>query len=658
MKFKLLAAIAIVLALASCKEELLNEDRNTEQSPTDTVQVHNDEDPSVYGKVSGVSFKKMDLAGVDVLTLAPAKTSHPNSIMTRGDDSLSTTPGTDPIISVSDRLLLYKMNDDGTLDEVEYVLTVEGDGELIEMISVNLKLAMEYVFTIGSKWLWLYNCSYYYPDLDNIESTYVRDAILDIIERFGSNNSFLVRISDGALFAWDNVSCPAVGDSRWRTMKWDEETGKEVSKYSISQKKTMADNCLVVLGENIITIIQEEGGLKLYYVIDKGDVLDTKKLLNDNVYYAGKLRTIPGQEAFLFKPSHVDEYVMMFPATAKMALISKNNLQEWEEQKCWNYIRTEDDIVYGLIPLNGGYSYNNKVDIMPGGSDFSIILDGTGEEITLIGNFTWYHCSVTLNSQDTIHLRMYEDYYNLSVNSEDPMCYTLSSLAISGKGTGITLPAGTYDIVFDGQILYIDNVNARTHHVGPMFYLHPLIVDDRAQTASWGDVFFSFCCPYLGITETFNWSLPTDNRLSWAYIFGLHNEQQLYWCGTLGFDGPSFSQRFMELPDYFPSNLSRYIDGYAYVINGTDSFYVCCLETAQSEIVPIVYTNLPSDIVGDIRYSWNKSKMAFTAQVRTLDGSTVDIRVPVTGENRGIAEIDVTESEGAGDSLGLLIRLN
>ena len=65
-----------------------------------------------------------------------------------------------------------------------------------------------------------------------------------------------------------------------------------------------------------------------------------------------------------------------------------------------------------------------------------------------------------------------------------------------------------------------------------------------------------------------------------------------------------------------------------------------------------------SDVVGEIVWIFNYERMMFWGQARTLEGDYVNIYIPVTGENRGVARITVEETHGAGDTVTQLIRLN
>ena len=164
-----LAAIVVALGMASCEGGGKSD-------------VHN------------IEFKRMHLDGVKALALASDGSDTqkaPRRVHTADGDGEITYETHQPVYSVSP---------DGTLVEITYTIECRGNGEVVEMVKANLRLVMQNIFTIGDDWLWLYDCYYEYPELDQLKEPYY-SIIKDKIDNFYGN--FLVRKRDGALFYWD-----------------------------------------------------------------------------------------------------------------------------------------------------------------------------------------------------------------------------------------------------------------------------------------------------------------------------------------------------------------------------------------------------------------------------------------------------------------------
>ena len=145
------------------------------------------------GKVKNVEFKKMHLNGVNTLALA--------TVGEVANNAPARMPAEDGETTYEVHRPAYSVSEDGTLVEITYTIDARSnDGELVEMIKAHMRLAMKNIFAVGDEWLWLYDCHYDYPDLDQLKEPY-HSMIKEIIDKFAG--SFLVRRSDGALFYWD-----------------------------------------------------------------------------------------------------------------------------------------------------------------------------------------------------------------------------------------------------------------------------------------------------------------------------------------------------------------------------------------------------------------------------------------------------------------------
>jgi len=147
------------------------------------------------GKVSSMQFKRMNIAGAKALALASdgsnqqnAPARMPAALMDEGDPEYNIS---NPIFTVSE---------DGTLVEVHYTIEVVGNGEIVDMIKANMRLKTQYIYAIGNEWLWLVNCEYDYPGIDEVKEP-LRGQIRNLMHA-GFESNFLVRRSDGALFEW------------------------------------------------------------------------------------------------------------------------------------------------------------------------------------------------------------------------------------------------------------------------------------------------------------------------------------------------------------------------------------------------------------------------------------------------------------------------
>lgn len=159
------------------------------------------------GKATSMKFKRMDIAGAKALALASESTSQQNAPARIKAD------GEDPTYNVSHPI--YIVSEDGKLVEVHYTIEVVGNGEIVDLIKANMRLKARYIYAIGDKWLWLMNCEYDYPGIEDMQEP-LRGKIRELMHsQFESN--YLVRRSDGALFEWSREQGrPQRGMGYWR----------------------------------------------------------------------------------------------------------------------------------------------------------------------------------------------------------------------------------------------------------------------------------------------------------------------------------------------------------------------------------------------------------------------------------------------------------
>lgn len=154
----------------------------------DDGHTHQDHGGDQGGNKS-LTFKNANIAGAKALALASNESNHKDA------NTLS---------------VLYKMNEDGSIESVTYNIEVTGENDsVIATVQQTVVLNIEKMISIGDGWLWLYNCNFVCPTLNNIENDTVRGEIQDILSKDNYNRNYLVRTTDGALFEWtDNQGCP------------------------------------------------------------------------------------------------------------------------------------------------------------------------------------------------------------------------------------------------------------------------------------------------------------------------------------------------------------------------------------------------------------------------------------------------------------------
>lgn len=166
------------------------------------------------GNVNNIKFRKMNLNGVNTLALASTGqkaggNKAPARFQAAGDELVEAG-------------MAYSVSEDGTLVEITYAIDAGGSGDTKNLIKANLRLSMQYVYTIGDDWLWLYGCNYVYPDLDSLpEPAYskIKEVLADHSDY---HNNYLVRRSDGALFEWDgSQGRPFYGNVKWDAAQSD-----------------------------------------------------------------------------------------------------------------------------------------------------------------------------------------------------------------------------------------------------------------------------------------------------------------------------------------------------------------------------------------------------------------------------------------------------
>lgn len=133
-------------------------------------------------RLKGITFKEADIMGTSILALA-----HPATDVKEAN-----------VVS-----LLYKTNAQGILEEVEYTIEVKAESDSVaRVVNARVRLSIREMIPFGEKWLWLKECRYICPTIDEIENDDLRREVADLLSREDFTRHFLVRLTDGALFEW------------------------------------------------------------------------------------------------------------------------------------------------------------------------------------------------------------------------------------------------------------------------------------------------------------------------------------------------------------------------------------------------------------------------------------------------------------------------
>ena len=201
------------------------------------------------GKVNNIKFRKMNLNGVSTLALASQGQKAGNNAPAR-----MPAAGEDELVEAG---MAYSVSEDGTMVEITYAIDANGGGDAQNLIKAHLRLSIQYVYTIGDEWLWLYGCNYVYPGLDELPQD-VQEVINEkISEHSDYHNNYLVRRSDGALFEWDGRD----GQPFYGTVKWDAD---QTDIYGIVESiggeiYTNSDYHMPRVGQSIVYRLKAEG---------------------------------------------------------------------------------------------------------------------------------------------------------------------------------------------------------------------------------------------------------------------------------------------------------------------------------------------------------------------------------------------------------------
>ena len=492
------------------------------------------------GKVSSMQFKRMNIAGAKALALASdgsnqqnAPARMPAALMDEGDPEYNIS---NPIFTVSE---------DGTLVEVHYTIEVVGNGEIVDMIKANMRLKTQYIYAIGNEWLWLVNCEYDYPGIDEVKEP-LRGQIRNLMHA-GFESNFLVRRSDGALFAWSREQGrPERGRGYWKPS----DVYGEVE----------------TMGKDIFSC-PSMGGLDDYYgriykLEDKGDYLNVVNMLNSTQHAQCLLPDKRGVFGSIVSYNGTGEVAaLLFPDKPGETQLVYEKTEEGQEPFANLHLVSIDGTLYAI-----GFKYT--------------------------------------------------DEWNTDVSGA-------ALLAVEH----ITEPQ---DMWFASEVLVnLDKTAAES--------LQTILWNPNAQ--------YPFKRPYK--TSVMTW-----------------------WQGNAIYSVDPIAKTVAKrvLPAHYPDGENNYYDGIAYSIDDPQnplpsSFFICDLSKDAAEEVTIDYSALAEYLMkivpgknGSIGYDPNTQ--SFRSSLMLTDGTTLNVYIYVSGENKGKALVFREGENTAGQVISVMVRLN
>ena len=234
--------------------------------------------------IKEIKFRKADIVGATTLALASESGEQAANAPHKAKGSSNDEE--DPSYSVSNPL--YKVSEDGTLVEVTYVIEVDGDdGETAKQVEANMRLVMEYVYAVGNDWLWLVNCRYDYPGIEDAEEP-LRGKILEFLNKRKEERplNFLVRKSDGALFNWKS-------DEGFSSINPYGSAIREPSDV-IGQVEQIGKDLYSVASRHKNLLFENDTQPGLYKLADNGNELAVQKITGNDIRPTNILPTNDG----------------------------------------------------------------------------------------------------------------------------------------------------------------------------------------------------------------------------------------------------------------------------------------------------------------------------------------------------------------------------
>ena len=283
------------------------------------------------GKLKELEFKRMHLDGINALALA--------SISSDAQNAPRRAPAAEGDTVYDMRDPIYSVSEDGTLVEVSYTINCRGNGEIIDMVQAHMRLAMEYIYPIGDDWLWLYNCRYDYPELDQVAEPY-RSMLAEKCNPLMSKH-FLVRLKDGALFEWDYNILPY--------LEYDIEGHPLAGNRRPSDIYTIVES---MKGE-VYCLSEYSDARMVYQLKDEGDYLNVRMMHENTLYFesilpdnrgaiGGDIGYRGGEWGWTYKTG------VLFPNTLDIVAITSDEHKEAN----W-YVSSINGTLYAIAVIRG-----------------------------------------------------------------------------------------------------------------------------------------------------------------------------------------------------------------------------------------------------------------------------------------------------------------
>lgn len=193
--------------------------------------------------INGIDFKKADIAGAQMLALGQPSTDAKEA----------------NVLS-----MLYKVNEQGILEEVEYTIEVRAENDSVSHeVNARVRLSIRELIPFGEKWLWLKECHFVCPTIDFIENPDLRREVEDLLRREDWTRNYLVRLTDGALFDWSWGQIPYGGRD-----------------FQENTAQYFRGRCEPI-GEDLFTVNSE---LQMYHLEDHGNSIDVSTVTPTNIW--------------------------------------------------------------------------------------------------------------------------------------------------------------------------------------------------------------------------------------------------------------------------------------------------------------------------------------------------------------------------------------
>ena len=450
---------------------------------------------------------------------------------------------------------------DFELDEIIATMS-EKEQNFMKGVKKDLIMSLPFIYTIGDKWLWMCKCNLEYNGDMNQAATIAQEQygmsgaevgdlmgrrVSDFIHQY--RRHYLVRVSDGAIFPWENAP----------------EKVRGVRGNAMEQRD-------------------------LYGIVEPFGNGDSIVYINTNRQIVLLYATPAGLQERVLSPSEGTDY------TKAMFVAPTND----------GYIGT---ILTNEITMN-------TINCHGTGEACVFTPDGTRIDIGKYQRYT---------SDDGTHAKEAE------IRDERELCALNGTLYYITRASDSNAAQLREVSISDGKVS-IDNIKATWGHPNPNEYESYEL--------------------HNGITG-----------IPWP-VFHSEDGKMVFGASTLIKYDPNGNPAvtFSERPEHYPNGQGDYYNGVAYVMDGYDSvqtgddpgyifnnslpskIWICDMNKTAAEALDIDWSGLSNDEKAVVDYTalhWNYKggDQKYVAKASLASGKKVYYTIPVTGENKGKAEI-------------------